>query len=128
VIVMTVRRCVILLAAIVSLGGRPAIAGDEPLQVRISPAMSAAPAFIRVHATVKPHEANRALEIAADSGTFFRSSLVQLDGSRAPVATDSYLKNLPAGTYEVTVTLVTATGPRSTQRRTVIVVGGLEDR
>jgi hypothetical protein len=39
--------------------------------------------------------------LEADSGEFFTSSTVQLDGDKAPRLQSFFLKELPAGAYEV---------------------------
>jgi len=68
---------------------------------------------------VKPDAANRALEIVADSGQFYRSSRLSLDGANAAEITETTFKNLPGGEYEVSVMLVGADGTRSWDRRSV---------
>ena len=59
------------------------IAGNEELRLRVSPEMSVEPAWIIVQVSVEPDEENQAIQIEAESESFFRSSQVQLDGSKA---------------------------------------------
>lgn len=92
---------------------------DSILRIKVTPQISSAPASVRILAMVKPDAANRALEIVADSGQFYRSSLVGLDGANAAEITETTFKNLPGGEYEVTVTLVGADGKRSWDRRSI---------
>jgi hypothetical protein len=65
------------------------------------------------------------LEIAADSGSFYRSSEVQLEGDRAPLITQVALKNLPGGEYSIQVVLRDAAGHRTVARSSVVILPGL---
>jgi hypothetical protein len=96
-------------------------ATDTQLRIDVSPRVSSAPAVVRVRATVTPSEENRALQIVADSGEYYRSSLVPLDGAFAASITETTFKNLPGGEYEVTVALVDARGIRKMDRRQIVV-------
>jgi hypothetical protein len=97
-------------------------AADSPLRIEVSPRISSAPAVFRIRAMVTPDAANRALHIAVDSGSYYRSSIVPLDGANAAAITETTLKNIPGGEYEVTVALVDVTGrPRTMDRREVTV-------
>jgi hypothetical protein len=84
----------------------------EMVAVRVSPNMSMAPATVRVVVTVEPDADNRELELEADSGAFYTSSTVQLDGSKAPRLQWFTLKELPSGTYEVLARVVRRNGDR----------------
>jgi hypothetical protein len=119
---------IILCVALVSLVG--AASGDATetrLRIDVTPRVSAAPAVVRVRAIVTPDAANRALQIVADSGSFYRSSLVPLDGASAAAVTETVLKNLPGGEYEVSVTLVEADGRRTIDRRQIMVTSLFAD-
>jgi len=96
-------------------------ATESRLRIEVTPQVSVAPAVLTVRAIVTPDEANRALQIVADSGSFYRSSLVPLDGANAAAITETRLKNLPGGEYDVTVMLVEADGKRTVDRRSVTV-------
>src|SRR5918999_3068668 len=77
----------------------------EKLSLRVTPNVSAAPSNVIVKATIAKDPANRWLTIEADSGTFFRSSAIQLDGDKAPTVTEIRLSNLPSGEYNVSAVL-----------------------
>lgn len=94
----------------------------EKLALRVTPNVSSAPSTVNIKATVAPNPANRFLAIEADSGSFYRSSEIQLDGDRAPVVTQLFLKNLPSGEYIVAAELRDNMGGRTVVRRTVIVL------
>jgi hypothetical protein len=76
----------------------------------VNPAVAFAPATVRVVATVAADTGNRAIEVVAESPTFYRSSRVQLDGEDAPRANQFEFRALPSGKYEVTATLIEADG------------------
>ena len=113
----TVLCFVILTAVSVASGG----AAEDRLRIDVSPRMSVAPAVVRIRATVTPDAANRALQIVAESGAYYRSSMVPLDGANAAAITEMTLKNLPGGDYDVTVVLVDADGRRTFDRRQITV-------
>jgi hypothetical protein len=94
----------------------------EKLMLRVTPNVSSAPSTVIVQATVAPHADNRSLNIEAESGAFYRSSEVQLDGDKAPVVTEIRLTNLPGGEYTVKAVLRNTTGDETVQRRTAIVL------
>jgi hypothetical protein len=102
------------------LGVRPGQAQNR-LKIDVWPHVSTAPANVRVRAIVEPNAENRALQVAADSGDFFRSSFVPLSGIDAAAVTETTLKNLPGGNYEIAVALVDAQGHQIVERATVVV-------
>jgi hypothetical protein len=84
----------------------PVGAGENnPVTMRVSPAIAFAPANLIVRATVQAHESNRAIEIVAESDSFYRSSEIQLEGDHAPRTSMFEFRNLPPGSYEVRATL-----------------------
>jgi hypothetical protein len=92
------------------------------LSLRVTPNVSSAPSTVIVKATVATDQANRWLTIEADSGTFYRSSSIQLDGDKAPTVTEIRLSNLPSGEYAVSAVLRNNLGEETTVRRTVLVL------
>lgn len=85
-------------------------AHEARLRIDVSPRISTAPATIRVRSIVEPNAMNRALEVAADSGDFYTRSLVPIAGLDAAEVTETMLKNLPGGDYDISVALVDAQG------------------
>jgi len=81
------------------------LGAGERLALRVSPAVSFAPANLVVRATIEADAANRAVEVVAESSEFYRSSEIELDGERAPRTNMFEFRSLPSGTYEVRVTL-----------------------
>jgi hypothetical protein len=122
------KKCSLVVLLIAGLCGvsQPAQALD-PLLLYVSPAVSTAPANVRVRARVERDTDNRAIEIAADSEEFYRSSFIALEGDKAPVVTEIAFKGLPGGEYQVTVILHGARGIRATAKRRVTILESLVD-
>lgn len=124
---MKVSSIVLCVATSIALGVASGDATESRLRIEVTPRVSAAPAVVRVRAIVTPDAENRSLQIVADSGGFYRSSMVPLDGANAAAITETTLKNLPGGDYEVTVVLVGADGRRTVDRREVMVTSLVGD-
>jgi len=124
---MSARSIVLCLAIVTVLGVASGDATESRLRIDVTPRVSSAPAAVRIRAIVTPDAANRALQIVADSGAFYRSSMVPLDGANAAAVTETMLKNLPGGEYEVSVTLVDANGRRTVDRRPITVMSQMAD-
>jgi hypothetical protein len=92
------------------------VGAGERMTVRVSPAVSFAPANLNVRAQIESDAQNRAVEIVAESTDFYRSSEIQLDGENAPRTSTFEFRSLPPGRYEVTATLL---GPGGTARASV---------
>jgi len=93
-------RIRIVLGAIVLLAALPAAAGER-LAIWVSPAMSFAPANLVVRAAIEADKDNRAVEVIAESGEFYRSSEISLEGKNAPRINIFEFRSLPSGVYEV---------------------------
>jgi hypothetical protein len=98
------------------------------LDIRVTPAVAIAPANLRVRATIEANRSNRAIEIIAESDSFYRSSEIPLDGERAPRTTQLEFRGLPGGVYAVRAVLKGASGVLALARQEVNVVGGLQER
>ena len=119
---MRMRSALSLVVATVVLYAASGSAADGRLRIEVSPRISQAPAQVRIRAIVTPSAENRGLRVVADSGEFFRSSYLPLEGADAAPITDTSFKNLPGGEYEVTVTLVDSQGhATNVDRRTIMV-------
>jgi methionine-rich copper-binding protein CopC len=119
---MRMRSALSLVVATALLWAVPGSAADDRLRIEVTPRISQAPAQVRIRAVVTPNAENRGLRVVADSGEFFRSSYMPLDGAGAAPITDTSFKNLPGGEYEVSVTLVDSQGhATNVDRRTITV-------
>ena len=81
------------------------LGASQRLSLKVSPAVSFAPANLVVRATIQADSANRTVEVVAESNDFYRSSEIELDGENAPRTNMFEFRSLPSGTYEVSVTL-----------------------
>jgi hypothetical protein len=89
--------CMMLMLTSLTSGAR----GSSRLSLRVSPAVAIAPADLTVRATIEASGSNRAIEIIAESGEFYRSSEIPLDGENAPRTARFEFHGLPGGTYAV---------------------------
>jgi hypothetical protein len=98
----------------------------ERLTIAVSPLQSFAPTNVTVRAYVAPDANNRGLEVSADSGGYFRSTWVQLEGKDAPQTITVEFRNLPGGHYEIRGALVDNTGrPCAFAHKQVIVLASV---
>lgn len=95
---------------------------SDRLTLKVTPNVSSAPSTVTVRAYVTPNAQNRMLLIEADSGAFYRSSQIQLDGDKAPTLNEFRLNSLPGGEYTVTAVLKDNTGEQTIVRRTAVVL------
>jgi hypothetical protein len=99
------------------------LGAGEKMTLKVSPAVAFAPANLIVRAMVLADADNRAVEIAAESDDFYRSSTIQLDGDKAPRTSTFEFRSLPPGTYEVRASLYGSDGlQRATIRQQVNVI------
>ena len=113
----------ILTAAAFLLSSAMALDANEPLSMAVSPAQSFAPTNLMIRLHVEPDRVNRALEVVAESGEYYRSSEIQLEGSEAPRTISFEFRNVPGGDYDVRGTLISSAGKaRAAVRQHVIVI------
>lgn len=109
----------------VSLLGGSSLGARPTLDLHVSPAVSTAPATVRIRIAVPPDAGNRALEIMADSDVYSRSSHVPLEGENAPGNIFLEYRNLPAGTYQVRGVLVNHLGKQVAIANSVLTIVGI---
>jgi hypothetical protein len=96
---------------------------EGDLSVHASPTVMAEPGIVRLLIRLERDETNRALVVEVASQDLFRSSLVSLDGAAAPAVHWLRFGSLPAGEYDVTVTLLRNDESSSIARSEFIVSG-----
>jgi hypothetical protein len=97
---------------------------SQRLHMRVYPVVSPAPADILIYVGVERSAENRFIRVSAESPTFYRSSIMQLEGELAPRVSVFTYRALPPGTYDVRAELVAANGRTTeTERITVSVAG-----
>jgi hypothetical protein len=117
------------LASALFISSAVSINANEALTMAVSPAQSFAPTKLTIQVHVEPNAGNRALEVTADSGDYYRSSRIQLDGADAPRMISFEMRDLPSGDYEVRGTLMNSAGhARSVVRQQVIVLAAAGSR
>jgi hypothetical protein len=100
-----------------ALAGTPATAavtqadkpGDE-LTLRLTPRFVSAPGYLRSLIRVAPNDANRVLRVEIDSAGYYRSSDITLDGASAPMSHFVDWKEVPAGKYDLIVSVLGPSG------------------
>lgn len=102
------RLSLVALLAVTSLG----VHAGEPVRIRVVPAFALNPADVMVETVIEPDVKNRGVEVTVDSPNFFATSTVTLEGDRAPRVRTTHFRQLPAGSYEVSATLVQDGGVR----------------
>ena len=89
----------------------------------VSPVQSFAPTNLTIRIHVETDAGNRALEVVADSGNYYRSSRMQLEGAEAPRTISLEFRNLPGGDYDVRGVLIDIAGhERAAVRKPVVVL------
>jgi hypothetical protein len=83
---------------------------SEPLSMAVSPAHSFAPTNLTIRVHMEPDARNRAFEVVADSGAYYRSSRIQLDGTESPATVSFAFRDLPGGNYDVRGALLDSSG------------------
>lgn len=101
------------LCAVVLLSVAGADAG-EAMRLQITPSVARAPADLVVRVSVQHDADNRFLQVVAESADFYRSSEIPVDGESTPALSVFEFRSLPSGLYQVTGTLIGASGRRKT--------------
>ena len=78
---------------------------EEPIDIDITPRTCVTPCSVRLSVRVPLAESNRTVTITADSSEFYRSSTRQLGDNGGPRYHEMLLERLPAGSYEIRVTV-----------------------
>lgn len=97
------RSFILTLALIVV--AAPSGQSSERLTMKLIPTVGPAPAVLTIRTHIQPSTDNRTLKVVVQSGDYFRSSEVGLDGDRAPRANEWVFRGIPAGRYAVTASL-----------------------
>jgi hypothetical protein len=97
-----------------------ALDASQPVRVRVSPQIAMAPADVIVYVTVEPSADNRLLKVSAESGDFFRSSELSLEGEGSARISILHFRELPAGEYDVTADVIGPAGKRRANANCVL--------
>lgn len=113
----------VLLLTLLAFSTTPLIAGER-IDVHVTPTVAFAPADLQVRASVPADDGNRAVEIIAESHSFYSSSVIQLDGDKAPTTTTVEFRSVPVGLYSVRVVVKGAGGKELGSARTEVNIVG----
>ena len=124
------KQAFVLFAALLVVAGMKPVHGRDRIELRVTPSVAKAPGFVKVRVFINQDAGNRAVEVVADSPDFYRSSLIPMNGERAPLATEIQLRDLPGGQYNVSAVLHGLDGVRGIVHQTVVIVppAGLPER
>ena len=103
------------------------INAHEPLTMAVSPLQSFAPTTLTIRVHLEPDAANRAFAVGAESGEYYRSSRIQLDGADAPRTFSLEFRNLRGGAYDVRGAVIDSSGRERAAVRTQVIVLGTGD-
>jgi len=113
-----------IVAAALFLSSAVFVTAKDPLTMTVSPVQSFAPTNLTIRVHVEPDADNRTLEVVAESGEYYRSSRIQLDGIDTPRTISLEMRNLPGGDYDVRSALINSSGrERAAVRAQVRVLG-----
>lgn len=123
---MTTRTRLVVLAIVVV--AVPPLSGRARLELRARPAFAYAPSELRMEFRIAPDATNRALVVSAESDEFFRSSVIELEGERAPKTIAIEYHGLPAGDYNLRGTLLDGEGDElaSVEKQVTVMTSGGE--
>jgi hypothetical protein len=97
-------------AALADAPARAAVAQAEKpadeLTLRLTPRFVSAPGYLRSLIRVAPNADNRVLRVEIDSAGYYRSSDIQLEGASAPMSHFMDWKEVPAGKYDLIVSVL----------------------
>lgn len=89
----------------------------DELTLRLTPRVVSAPGFLRSLIRVAPNDANRVLRVEIDSDDYYRSSDIPLEGASAPMSHFVDWKQVPAGNYDLIVSVLGTSGDARAVRR-----------
>ena len=98
--------------------------GGDRMTMTVTPAQALAPSPLRVRVRIEPSTENRSLTVSADSGGFYRSSEIQLDGEHSPKTIEVEFRSVPEGEYDILGVVKDGAGhQRFAARRSANVIG-----
>ena len=107
------------------LAGSMQSSADEAVSMTVRPAVATVHGNARVNVLVARHESNRALVWEIDGPSYYRSSAMELDGASSPRSYVFMARDLPAGVFEVRVTVRRNDNTTAVDRGQIRVIGAL---
>lgn len=122
------RLSALTLIALHLMVGNGAAGSDEVVELRLTATFALAPASVGSVIKVPHHADNRLLRVIADSEDYYRSSDISLEGSSAALSHVVWFKEMPAGRYNIEVTVYGTQGPRGHRMEHLEVMGAGRER
>jgi hypothetical protein len=89
------------------------------IALRVTPAISFAPATLTIQVRVHPEPSDRQVQVIVEGDSFSRLSRWTINGADSPRLFSYPLKDLPAGIYEVRAEIGDWNSVRASDRQTV---------
>jgi hypothetical protein len=104
-------------------------ADESVVELRLTSSYAFAPASVGGIVRVPRNADNRLLRIVADSENYYRSSDINLEGENAPLSHVIWFKEMPAGHYNIEVTVFgPGGGTRGHRMEQLEVMGSARER
>jgi hypothetical protein len=105
-------------------GAPKAVTQAEPaLELKLTRKYTFSPGYVQSLIKISPHADNRLLRVTLDSANYYRSSDVELEGAGAARSHFFNWTQLPAGHYDIVVTIFGPDGVRGQSRDVIDVLG-----
>ena len=110
---VVIRRAMVLAGALMGAAAIVPVHAAEEKEVSVwMPSVAMAPATVQLTLRVAPRKENRLLRVTLDSGAYYRSSDVPLEGAEAAAMHSVRWPGVPSGDYVVIVELFRSNGSR----------------
>jgi len=104
--------------------GSMQMSADEAISITVRPAVASYHGNARLTVLVSRNERNRMLTWEVDGPDYYRSSSMSLDGAASPRSYFFMVRELPAGEFDVRVSVKRNDNSVVMDRRSIKVVGG----
>jgi hypothetical protein len=119
------QRALVAIVVVLAAAGAGATAPDKTREPSIlaDPPVSSEPGWVELKIRIDPEAADRTLTVELDTGEFFRSSQIPLNGAQSLSTYWIRFDDLPAGNYIARVALERNDGAPLTAESTFRVIG-----
>jgi hypothetical protein len=100
------------------------LSADEAISITVRPSVASVNGSAQLKVLVARNDANRGLIWEVDGPNYYRSSEMELSGAASPRSYFFTLRDLPAGEFEVRVTVRRTDHSQVVDKRSIRVVGG----
>lgn len=118
------RRWVVLMGVVGLLAGPMQTNAEQAVSISVKPAVTGYRGTVRLRVLVARDDTNRLLRWEVDGSDYFRASQRELDGAAAARTHEFFLRDLPAGHFEVRAIVTRSDRSSVMDQRTLRVIGG----